>query len=295
MTRKTKMRIRHFSIICFCIIIMFSAVSCNSEIKNNKLTIVTSFYPVYITTLNIADNISDIEVINLTPITTGCLHDYQLTAADIKTLNNADVFIANGADMEPFISKIISQCPDLKIVYASDGIDLIDNNPHTWLSTENYTTYINNITNGLSTISKEHSSKFSSNREKYISDILTLKNEISSSLEGISQRDIVVFNDTMTYFAKENNLNILKSLDLEHDESLSPQELTETIDIINKSNCNALFAEPDYSSSAINTISTETGKRVYIFDPVTRGHDSDKTAYITSMRKNALSLAEALK
>lgn len=33
---------------------------------------------------------------------TGCLHDYQMTPADMKKLENADVFIANGAGMESF-------------------------------------------------------------------------------------------------------------------------------------------------------------------------------------------------
>lgn len=71
----------------------------NSE---DKIKIVTSFYPIYIETLNVTKGIDGVVVENMTKPQTGCLHDYQMTPADMKKLENADVFIANGAGMESF-------------------------------------------------------------------------------------------------------------------------------------------------------------------------------------------------
>ena len=48
------------------------------------LRIVTSFYPVYIATLNVAKDVPGVEVVNLTPPLTGCLHDYQMTAGRLE-------------------------------------------------------------------------------------------------------------------------------------------------------------------------------------------------------------------
>ena len=56
---------------------------------DGKYRIVTSFYPIYIDAINLATGIKDVEVVNLTPPTTGCLHDYQLTPEDMKTLETA--------------------------------------------------------------------------------------------------------------------------------------------------------------------------------------------------------------
>jgi zinc transport system substrate-binding protein len=50
--------------------------------------------------LNLTAGLPDVEVVNLTGTVTGCLHDYQLTPANIKTLETADAFLYNGAGLE---------------------------------------------------------------------------------------------------------------------------------------------------------------------------------------------------
>jgi zinc transport system substrate-binding protein len=74
--------------------------------QKDKLTIVTSFYPMYLLTQNIVDGLN-VEVINLTDYKVGCLHDYQLTTLDMQKLNSADVFIMNGGGMENFAEDVL--------------------------------------------------------------------------------------------------------------------------------------------------------------------------------------------
>ena len=64
--------------------------------KAEDLTVVTSFYPMYIAALNVCDGVEGIHLENLSEPQTGCLHDYQLTPEDMKLLQTADVFIVNG-------------------------------------------------------------------------------------------------------------------------------------------------------------------------------------------------------
>ena len=46
-------------------------------------TLVTSFYPIWILTLNLTDGMDGIEVVNLAEPSTGCLHDYSLQNSDM--------------------------------------------------------------------------------------------------------------------------------------------------------------------------------------------------------------------
>ena len=46
-------------------------------------TVVTSFYPVWILTLNLTEGIDEIDVVNLAEPSTGCLHDYTLQNSDM--------------------------------------------------------------------------------------------------------------------------------------------------------------------------------------------------------------------
>ena len=96
--------------------------------------IVTSFYLMYIATINITQGIDGVEVTNMTKPQTGCLHDYQLATGDLKTLEKADAFVINGAGMEAFLDKVVNQQKALKIIDASKDIPLLkdgdEENPH---------------------------------------------------------------------------------------------------------------------------------------------------------------------
>ena len=66
------------------VVLMFTFIGgCGSEEKNSddNLKIVTSFYPMYLDAINITRGVQGVEVVNLTPSQTGCLHDYQLLIA----------------------------------------------------------------------------------------------------------------------------------------------------------------------------------------------------------------------
>ena len=68
------------------------------------------------------------------------------------------------------------------------------------------------------------------------------------------------------------------------------------IEIIKKAGIKAVFTEPQYSPGAANTISKETGAKIYTLDPVVTGEANDgaKNAYIETMQKNAATLVKAL-
>ncbi|MDD7114227.1 MAG: metal ABC transporter substrate-binding protein [Lachnospiraceae bacterium] len=101
--------------------------------EEETVKIVTSFYPLYIMMLNLADGIDGIELDNMAEPQTGCLHDYQLRPRDLVCLEDADIFLANGGGMEEFLSDVLEAYPDLNIIYAIDGLseeDLLEGHEH---------------------------------------------------------------------------------------------------------------------------------------------------------------------
>ena len=101
-----------------------------NEEKKEELVIVTSFYPMYVATLNIVDGIEGITVINLTENQTGCVHDYQLTTKDMREIVDADIAIMNGGEMETFMEKVIADYPKLNVIIASEGIEFLEGVEH---------------------------------------------------------------------------------------------------------------------------------------------------------------------
>lgn len=78
----------------------------NTDEADDILTVVTSFYPMYIAALNIVDGVEGVRLENLSEPQTGCLHDFQLTPEDMKLLSTADVFVINGGGIESFMSDV---------------------------------------------------------------------------------------------------------------------------------------------------------------------------------------------
>ena len=95
------------------------------QLKEGNLLVVTSFYPMYVAAENVIGDVEGVTLENLSEPQTGCLHDYQLTAADMKLLSKADVFIVNGGGIESFLSDVAESYPNLKIIQACDGIELL--------------------------------------------------------------------------------------------------------------------------------------------------------------------------
>ena len=284
-----------------------SAESNNSIESNNKLTIVTSFYPMYISTLNIVKDIPDVEVINMTAPQTGCLHDYSLSTKDLKTLSSADIFVINGAGMESFLDDVIDEYSDLKIIEASNGISLIEDTdhdehehdvkPHVWVSISKNIEEVSNIAKELSAFDPNHASEYEANADAYIAKLENLRTEMHAALDNVNNKDIITFHEAFPYFAEEFNLNIAGVIEVEPDSEPSAKEVENIISIINEKNIKALFTEPQYSSKIADTIAKETGASIYTLDPIVTG-DANEDAYddyIVKMQENLNTLKEALK
>ena len=309
----------------------FLFIGCNNNVDSNKTTdddtlnIVTSFYPLYISTINITKDIPNVTVTNMTKSQTGCLHDYQLTPQDLKTLENADILVINGAGMESFLDGIISQYPNLEIVDATKGLSLLEDdthshddhdhdhdtedehsedddhdheyNAHVWVSVTGNIDEVKNISSQLESLNPENKEAYESNTNTYVAKLEDLKNEMHEELDNLPNRDIITFHEAFPYFAQEFNLNIAGVIEIEPDSEPSAKEIEEIINTVKEKNIKALFTEPQYSSKVAETIATETGATVYELDPIVTG-DSNPDAYddyINKMKKNLDVLKEALK
>lgn len=285
------------------VIMCFMALGCDSKQAEKKdFTIVTSFYPMYIDVINITKDVEGVKVINMTKPQTGCLHDYQLTTEDMKTLEQADVFVANGAGMESFIDKATKQNKNMKVVEASNYKDINfikdgdEDNPHVWMSVTYSIAQVKAITAALCEADPAHKDAYRKNALDYCMKLEKLKKEMHEELDDLPHRDIVTFHEAFPYLAKEFKLNIVSVIEREPGTEPTPQELETTIAKVNTLPVKVLFTEPQYSPAAAETIAKETGAKIYQLDPVVTGEANLEAmdAYISAMKKNMNILKEAL-
>lgn len=270
------------------------------EKDQQSFHVVTSFYPMYIATLNITKGIEGVEVVNMTKPQTGCLHDYQLTTEDMKKLEKADAFVINGGGMENFLDKVVKQQKKLSVVDASQNIELLQDkdgpNPHVWVSVTDAIKQVKNISEQLAVLDPKHAEAYRKNTEAYVGKLEKLKKDMHAELDDLPHRDIVTFHEAFPYFAQEFNLHIVSVVEREPGTEPSPKELEDTVAQVQALPVKVLFTEPQYSKGAAETIARETGAKIYSLDPVVTGaaDGSALDAYIMAMQKNAAVLKEAL-
>ena len=289
-----------------CLMLVFLVAGCGSTKQGSSdkkaFRIVTSFYPMYIDVINITKGVDGVEVVNMTKPQTGCLHDYQLTTEDMKTLEQADAFVVNGAGMESFLDKVIKQQKNLKIIDASksDEIHLLkdgdEENPHVWLSVTYSIEQVKAITSQLCEADPAHADAYRKNALDYVTKLDKLRTQMHEELDNLPHKDIVTFHEAFPYLAKEFKLNVVSVIEREPRTEPTPQELEETIQQVNALPVKVLFAEPQYSPSAAKTIAAETGAKLYQLDPVVTGEANEQAldAYIDALKKNMEVLKEAL-
>lgn len=262
------------------------------------LRVVTSLYPVYVTTLNVTKGIEGIEVSNLTSPHIGCLHDYQLTAGDVRTLSEADLLLVNGAGMEPFLDKLRRNSPRLPVVEASNGVPLMGGNAHVWVSFEGARRQVDNIAAALAEAAPEHADALRANAESYKASLAALEAKMHAGLAPHAGARVMTFHEAFPYFARDFGLELVGVVEREPGTAPSARELAETMELVRQRGVKALFTEPQYSDRSAQVIARETGVKVYQLDPVVTGPsgpEEARGAWLAAMEKNLAVLQEALR
>lgn len=291
----------------------------NKQYKGEGLTIVTSFYPMYIAALNIADGIDGVQVMNLTENQTGCVHDYQLTTKDMRTLSGAQVVILNGGEMEEFMESVLDQQEGMQVIDSSAGMKFLTGsthdhtheedgdhqedshvhnhsniNGHVWLNVERYMNQIQTITDGLCKIDPLHEGMYHKNEEKYLEKLESLKIELDSLKEITSGAEIIIFHDSFAYLAEELGMEVVHAVNTDGETALSAGEIAEVVEEIKLHDISYLFTEEQYEHTIAERIEAETNATAYVMDSLVTG-GIDKNSYLKGMKKNIEILKEAFK
>ena len=283
-----------FSILIVVIVIVGIIIAIPKETKkqqeNGNFKIVTSFYPVYIMTINLTQGTQNTEVMNLTQNNVGCLHDYTLSTSDMRKVENANLFIQNGMGLENFADKIISTYPNLKVVDSSTNVmgrieGQEGTNPHIWTSIENYTKQVQLITEKLCEYNPENEQVYSQNSETYLKSLNDLKLRYSTELHHLNGQKAVILNEALTYLAKDLQMQTIEVATNHEESTLSAEVIRNVIKRMKQENIKIILIGAEDDLKNAQTLANETGAKIYKLETGLTGTTS-KDAYLNSMAGN---------
>lgn len=156
-------------------------------------------------------------------------HSYDPTAQDLITIQNSDLFIYIGGEMEKWADRVLPtlDTSNTKIICVADDIKTIDEqeidgaepeeedeeegafDEHIWTSPDNAITMVNTLEKSMEEIDSSNSSKYKQNAENYIAKIKNVDKQIQEIVDN-KKRDRLVFGDKMPmqYFINYYKLQV---------------------------------------------------------------------------------------
>lgn len=236
----------------------------------------------------------------------------------IRLLNQADIMIEGGADLEMgWLPPILESARNRKIltgnpgrVVASTGIGLLQiptrpidrsqgdvhslGNPHFMLDPENgkivgeeVTTTLCRLDAGSCEFYRKNQTAFNQRLDQKISDWTRM-------LAPYRSAKIVTYHDSWPYFAGRFGLNVVGHVEPKPGIPPSPAHLESLIDLITRENIKILIMEPYFSDRAPQFLAQKTGIRVLVLYPSVAPEQGINN-YFDIFDQDITRLAEALK
>ncbi|MCR5297154.1 MAG: metal ABC transporter substrate-binding protein [Clostridiales bacterium] len=272
-------------------------------------TIVTSFYPVWVFTLNLTQGLEDITVRNLAAPETGCLHDYTLQPSDMKALAQADALLINGGGMESFLPLVTAAYPELPVIDASVDIaqpeegtwaefgepeEGEEGNSHFWMDPSRAVRMVSNLAEGLVRILPDDEAAIRENLAAYTARLEQVAEMLKGAAEESGVREVVIIHEAFPYFAEACGLPVLAVVEKEPEDDLPVGLRAEVIRLIASREEAPLLIKSRENDPVADMLSAETGAPVCELNTLTSGpEDAPLDFYETAMAENLAALLAA--
>lgn len=234
-----------------------------------KFTVVTTFTVIADIAQNVAGDAADVQSITKAGAE---IHDYEPTPQDIAKVQNAQLILWNGMNLERWFEKFYQDAKNVPAVVVTEGITPIPiaegsykdlPNPHAWMSPSNALIYVENIKKALIAHDPANKDIYSKNAEIYAQKIKDLDTPLRAKLAQIpvEQRWLVTSEGAFSYLAKDYDLKEAYLWAINAEQQGSPKQVKALIDKVKQNNIPVVFSESTISDKPAKQVAKETGAK----------------------------------
>ncbi|SFR13255.1 metal ABC transporter substrate-binding protein [Desulfoscipio geothermicus] len=285
----------------------------------SEVLVCTTIYPLYDFAANICGDRA--RVVQLVPDGVEP-HDWEPSPGDMVNLQQADVFVYNGAGLESWVEKTLRNLPEggPVVIDSSRGIDLLTVNgeadidvhmhenddrhlhsqvvdPHIWLDPVHARVMVDNILQGLQQADPGNADYYRDNARRYQARLSELHEKFSQTLAGAPQRKFIVSHAAFGYLAKRYGLEQVPIRGISPAVEPGPARMKEIINVARTTGVRYIFFETLVSPRVSEVIAREVGAQTLVLNPLGGITPEEKQAgkdYISIMEANLQNLAVAL-
>ncbi len=262
------------------------------------LRVVTTLPPIYCLTVNVAGNLARVE--NLLP-PGAAAHDFQFTFAERRKLERADLVIANGLGLEPWLGKVLEKSGPRRVVRCAADLETGNDppagrapNPHVWLDPILACRMVTNILVALQQADPANASGYATNAAAFAQRLQKLDEELRAGLATLPGRAIITSHDAFPYLARRYGLDVVGVIEEQPEVDPSPAHLSGLRATIQKHGVKVLFVDAHEHGRRARQLGRDFGVSVGRLDTL-EGSPLTPSAYEEGMRRNLRALQQALK
>lgn len=310
--------------------LLFAALSIafsGAAVQHADAAVVASLKPLGFIASAITDGVTDTQVL----LPDGASeHDYSLRPSDVKRLQNADLVVWIGPEMEAFMNKSTQSISDKnKVTIAQlDGVKPLlmkgsddddhdhegdhdhaghesekgdahhhhgDYNMHLWLSPEIARLSAVAIHNKLVELMPQSRAKLDANLKDFEAQLATADKEVGNELAPLKGKGYFVFHDAYGYYEKQYGLTPLGHFTVNPEIQPGAQRLHQIRTQLVEQKATCVFAEPQFRPAVVEAVARGTSVRMGTLDPLGTNIQLSKESYATFLRQLANQYSSCLK
>lgn len=297
-----------------------AAGSTTENTESDKLQVVTTFYPMYDFTKQVAQDDAEVSML----LEAGMeVHSFEPSSQMIAEIQDADVFIYNSPEMETWVPDVLASIDtsDMVVICASDAITLLEYegeahahdheseeeganaghshtvDPHVWLDPVLAQTEVSTIAEGLAEADPDNAEDYLENAGIYNGKLNELDEAYRAAFEGTENRTFVTQHAAFAYLAARYDLNQISVTGLNAEVEPSAAALATLSDYVKANNISHIYFENNASSQAAETLAEEVGVELAVLSPlegITEEDQKEGSDYISVMLDNLEALKKSI-
>jgi zinc transport system substrate-binding protein len=274
-----------------------------STVKDDKLQVSASFYPIYFFASQIGGEKVDVK--NIIPAGAEP-HDFEPSTQDMARMESSNLVVLNGV-VEPWGTKLRTNLQNTHVKVVVAGEELLTKqitkngehmkDPHVWLNPILAKKEVAKITEAYISLDPTNKSYYKDNQTLLDAKLDELDARYTIGLQTCQTRDVITSHAAFAYLAEQYGLNQIAISGLSPDEEPSAKQLAEVVKFANVHNIKYIFFESLISPKLSETIANEVEAKTLVLDPIEGISDDDMKQgknYFTVMENNLKNLQEAL-
>ncbi len=280
----------------------------DAAVEDTRFHVVASFYPLAEFARNVGGDFVTVQTI--VPAGTEP-HDFEPTPNDVKSILDADMVLYNGASLDSWMAKILSEndfagtaldmstAVSLKEAIEEEEHESEDTeeegefDPHFWLDPVSAQELVRTIAENFSALDKENAAGYNARAYEYIAKLQKLHATYEGGLARCRLQDVIVSHNAFAYIGARYGFTIHSISGFSPNAEPSANTLAELSDLAKALDVRYVLVETLVSPKTAEAVANEAGAETLVLNPL-EGLTPDEVAqglnYLSVMEQNLTTL-----